>query len=154
MAAHLLRRHAARPAEPVVPARAPVVDIGLWRARDYIEQHLEGDLGLDVLAREAGISPALFTQRFTEAHGDTPHRYVVRRRLERARGLLAGSDLPIAEVALRAGFSSQSHLSEVFRRSTGETPGAFRRAARSAVAVPVGASWPRAEPGGSRMAGA
>jgi len=58
---------------------------------------------------------------------------VLRQRVDRARQLLADSNLPISEVALRTGFCSQSHLSDVFRRTVGETPASFRRAS---VATP------------------
>ena len=81
------------------------------------------------------MSQIMFAQRFTSAYGETPYKFVVRQRVERARQLLAGSDLPISEIALQTGFCSQSHLSDVFRRHVGETPKAFRHSSR---AVPVG----------------
>ncbi len=134
-AAHLLRHYAARPAARVLSVAGGRAEPGLWRARDYVLAHLDGDLGLDVLAREAGMSQIMFAQRFTSAYGETPYKFVVRQRVERARQLLAGSDLPISEIALQTGFCSQSHLSDVFRRHVGETPKAFRHSSR---AVPVG----------------
>jgi len=133
-AVHLLRYYAARPAGAEVPGGAARAEPGLWRARDFVLAHLDGDLGLDVLAREAGMSQISFAQRFSAAYGETPYKFVLRQRVERARQLLAASDLPIAEVALRTGFCSQSHLSDVFRRMVGETPASFRRAS-FAVAV-------------------
>jgi AraC family transcriptional regulator len=131
--AHLLRRHAIRPAGcqspfgpgAVAPSRS--TQPGMWRVRDYIDANLDGDLGLDTLARAAGVSAAQFVPRFTAAHGETPHQFVIRRRVDRARQLLAGSDLPIADIALQTGFSSQSHLTDVFRRQIGEAPAAYRR---------------------------
>lgn len=127
MAVHLMRHYAMR--APAHPEAAPAgrLDPGLWRARDYVLAHLDGDLGLDVLAREAGMSQVMFAQRFVSLYGETPYKYVVRQRVERARALLAGSDLPISEIALQTGFCSQSHLSDVFKRMVGDTPKSFRR---------------------------
>jgi AraC family transcriptional regulator len=127
-AAHLLRHYAARPAARAKPNVSGRAEPGLWRARDYALAHLGGDLGLDVLAREAGMSQMMFAQRFTALYEETPYKFVVSQRVERARQLLAGSDLPIAEIALQTGFCSQSHLSDVFKRMVGETPNSFRRA--------------------------
>jgi AraC family transcriptional regulator len=137
-AAHLLRHYAIRPGRrgesPIGAGRA---EPGLWRARDYVLAHLDGDLGLDVLAREAGLSQLVFAQRFTAQYGETPYKFVIRQRVDHARRLLAESDLPIAEVALRAGFCSQSHLSDVFKRMVGETPASFRRASFAVPAPPA-----------------
>lgn len=135
-AVHLLRHYAMRPSARGESATGVArAEPGLWRARDYVMAHLDGDLGLDVLAREAGMSQMSFAQRFTGVYGETPYKFVVRQRVERARQLLANSNVSIAEVALRTGFCSQSHLSDVFRRMVGETPASFRRAS---VATPTG----------------
>ncbi len=134
-AVHLLRYYSARPPRADPPAAGDArAEPGLWRARDFVLAHLDGDLGLDVLAREAGMSQMSFAQRFSAAYCETPYKFVVRQRVERARQLLAASDLPIAEVALRTGFCSQSHLSDVFRRMVGETPASFRRASFAVAA--------------------
>jgi AraC family transcriptional regulator len=96
------------------------------RVRSYIEQSLEHDLSISTLAKVAGLSPQYFAEMFRQTMGFTPHHYVSQRRIERARQLLADTDLPIAEVAHRCGFTSQSQFTIVFQRLTDVTPGRFR----------------------------
>ena len=74
------------------------------------------------------MSPYHFLRLFKESMGLTPYRYVIERRVERARELLRRSSLPISEVALSCGFTDQSHLSWHFKRLVGLTPKAFREA--------------------------
>ncbi|RYG62984.1 AraC family transcriptional regulator [bacterium] len=94
-----------------------------WRAvRDYIEDELDSDLSLNEMAEIAGLSPYHFARCFKETAGKTPHQYVISRRVERARQLLATSRLSLAQIALQCGFSDQSHLSRQFKRSLGVTP--------------------------------
>jgi len=96
------------------------------RIREYIEQSLNLDLSIQALAGVAGISPHYFANLFRQSTGFTPHQYVSRRRVERAQELLADPDLPLAEVAYRCGFTSQSQFTTLFRRFAGITPGRFR----------------------------
>jgi len=84
---------------------------------------------LDALARELGTHPSHLVRVFRREHGLPPHRYVVGRRLDRARRLLL-EGLPIADVAVAAGFHDQSHLTRHFRTLLGTTPGAFRSTGR------------------------
>jgi AraC family transcriptional regulator len=99
------------------------------RLRDYIEVALDKELSLERLAGEASLSPHTLPRAFLRAFGETPHQYVLQRRLARAKELLIATDLPIVEIALATGFSSQSHLASAFRRLTGITPGEYRREA-------------------------
>jgi AraC family transcriptional regulator len=85
---------------------------------------------LAALASAAGYSKAQFVRLFRRATGLSPHRYVLQRRLQRARHLIATTALPLAEVASETGFASQSHLTSAFVRRFGCTPGEARRAAR------------------------
>jgi AraC family transcriptional regulator len=128
-AAHCLRNHLheSSDAEPPAPIVVPSLSGTVHRVCQFIDARLDGDLSLDTLAREAGLSPPLLTQAFAQIHGVTPHQYVIGRRVEHARRLLIGADLPLAEIALQTGFASQSHFSAVFKRVTSETPNAFRR---------------------------
>ena len=131
-ASHLLRHHANRK-DPTTSAAAgirsqPMLQSTWIHLQTHIEDELDGDLSLTRLAREAGLSPARLTELFAAAKGETPHRYIVARRIERAKQLLISTQFSIAEIALRTGFSSQSHLSDVFKRITGETPKVFRSA--------------------------
>ena len=100
----------------------------LQRVRDYVEAHLDDDLSLTVLADIACLSAYHFSRSFKEAAGAGPQRYVIRRRLERAKRLLRQTHQPLAMIAQEAGFADQSHLNSIFRREMGVTPGRFRAA--------------------------
>jgi AraC-like DNA-binding protein len=99
----------------------------LEQARDFIEGALSEPLTLGRLAREAALSPYHFHRLFCAAFRETPRAYVVRRRLERARRLLATTDQPVTAVCLDAGFSSLGSFSALFSRRFGVSPRAFRR---------------------------
>ena len=94
-------------------------------------QSIGEDLGASLsnreLARQAGLSESHFRQVFRQAMGTTPNRYVQHQRLERARELLANTNLPIAGVAAECGFASQSYLTTCFRAAYAVTPTRFRR---------------------------
>jgi len=95
---------------------------------DYIEENLAQPIALRQLGELAGIGIRHFERAFRQAIGVPPHAYVVRKRVARAQNLLLGEPgLAIEEIAVRAGFSSSSHLSATFRRQTGYSPSAFRR---------------------------
>jgi AraC family transcriptional regulator len=100
----------------------------LKRVRDYIETHLDDRLTLTDLAGVACLSPYHFSRSFKQAVGIGPQRYVMQRRLERAKTLMRRTNQPLAEIAQRVGFSDQSHLTSIFRRETGVTPGRYRSA--------------------------
>ncbi len=100
------------------------------RVAELIEERLGDDLALPTLADAAGLSRAQFVRLFRNATGTSPHRYVMRRRAERAKELLQRTTLPLAAVAADLGFSSQSHLNRVFREAYGVTPGEVRRQSR------------------------
>jgi AraC family transcriptional regulator len=106
-----------------------------WRrmqhVRDLIEASLGEDLGLERLAAEAGIGAHAFSAAFTRTFGMPPHRYVVHRRVERAKRLLRDTETPIAMLAHDIGFASQSHLGTTFKRAVGVTPHRYRSDARS-----------------------
>jgi len=100
----------------------------LQRVRDYVETHLDDDLSLTVLADIACLSPYHFSRSFKQSTGVGPQRYVIQRRLERAKRLLRQTHQPLALIAQEAGFADQSHLTQMFRREMGVTPGRFRAA--------------------------
>ena len=97
------------------------------RLVDFIEENLDRDLSLEVIAAEAEISPLYLPRAFKTAVGQSPHQYVLRRRIQKARNLLTNTDAPIADIALAVGFSSQSHLSNWFLRLVGVSPASYRR---------------------------
>ena len=103
------------------------VEIRLQRVRNHIDASLSDVLTLDVLADAAGLSTGSLLRAFKTRLGETPHQYVVRQRIERAKQLLRSTRIPIAELALMTGFSSQSHLSMLFQRSVGVGPARYRR---------------------------
>jgi len=132
LAVHLLRHVLA----PRRLERGPDGALPRGRLRavvEYIEDHLDASPSLEQIAAVARLSPYHFARQFKAATGLPPHQYVIARRVERARQFLqAGTDLPLAEVAARAGFSDQSQFSRHFRRLVGVTPGRFRSPARNA----------------------
>jgi AraC family transcriptional regulator len=92
------------------------------RVRDYIEAHLDRPIEVGALAAIAGRSPFHFTRVFAQAVGMSPHRYVVRLRLERAVELMRDGRSGLAEIAACTGFADQSHLSRWVRRVYGVSP--------------------------------
>jgi AraC-like DNA-binding protein len=97
------------------------------RARDLIESRLSSDLSLDELARECGLSVAHFTRAFRQSIGQTPHRWLMQRRIDTAERLLISSEKPLAQIAAECGFADQAHFTNIFARMVGAPPGAFRR---------------------------
>jgi AraC family transcriptional regulator len=106
-----------------------------WRLRavaEYIEEHLDASPTLDQIAAVARLSPYHFARQFKTATGLPPHQFVILRRVERAKQLLQGGDLSLAEIAVHAGFSAQSVFCHHFKRLVGVTPRQFRMSARFA----------------------
>lgn len=106
---------------------------------DYIRSHLERDLSLDELSSQVDLSPGYFCRVFKNSFGESPHQYLTRVRIEEAGRLLSDRRIAIIEVARRVGFSSQSHLTAVFRKFHGVTPRLFRQqyAALAALAASI-----------------
>jgi AraC-like DNA-binding protein len=98
------------------------------RVLDFIEEHLERDIGLVELASLAGLSVTHFAHAFKAQQGVAPYRYIMRRRIERSKRLLRTRDETIAAVAAQSGFSSQSRFARMFAREVGTTPSAYRSA--------------------------
>jgi len=99
----------------------------LRRVLDYIEDHLEDSLSLTEMSAIACLSPFHFSRCFKRSMGIGLHRYVVQRRIERARRLILETDLSLAHIAAVVGFDSQASLTSRFSRQVGITPGRFRR---------------------------
>ncbi|MFC0007233.1 helix-turn-helix domain-containing protein [Micromonospora siamensis] len=101
----------------------------LLRVRDHIDRSYADPLDVPALARRAHVSRAHFTRSFVAAFGVTPHRYLLTRRLERAKALLRDGDLTVTEVCLAVGFTSLGSFSTQFRRFVGESPSGYRAGA-------------------------
>jgi AraC family transcriptional regulator len=125
MAVQMLRGHCSG-----IGVRAPLTATmsvsKLGRIVEYIDAALDGELTLDVMAEVTGMNPFHFARTFRRQFGETPHRYVLRRRIERAKRLLSESETPLVEIALTCGFASQSHFTSTFRRQVGVTPSQYR----------------------------
>ena len=98
----------------------------LLRVLDYIEENLEGDLTIDSMASIAHLSRYHFARAFRQAMGQSPHRYVSVKRLERAKALLIQSERPLVDIALALSFSCQANFTRAFRQATGQSPGRYR----------------------------
>ncbi len=96
------------------------------RVRDFVEANLDSDIRLEMMARVCGRSTEYFVRIFKATAGVSPYQYVLNLRIERAKALLGRDGPSIAEVALQCGFSHQEHLTRMFRRFTGVTPGRYR----------------------------
>ncbi|MGB9316894.1 MAG: AraC family transcriptional regulator [Pseudolabrys sp.] len=97
------------------------------RVRAYIDSNLHRTIHIRDLSAVARRSPAHFSRKFKLAVGDSPHAYLVRRRLERACHLMMTSAEPLSEIALSVGFSDQAHLCRLFRQAFGQSPAHWRR---------------------------
>jgi AraC family transcriptional regulator len=124
LAVRLLEGHSS--ASRITDGRASMSGRKLRLVLSYIEDNLVQDLSLQELAAVAGIGLSQFKKVFRESVGRPVHRYVIERRVERAKMLLRDSRLPIAQIALDTGFAHQSHLARHVRQVTGLSPRAIR----------------------------
>lgn len=97
------------------------------RGVELIHGNLDSDLSLERVASAACLAPFHFHRIFTALHGETPHRYITRLRIERAASLLRGTDRNVADIALSCGFDSLGSFTTLFRRLCGVTPAVFRK---------------------------
>jgi AraC family transcriptional regulator len=130
LAVHLLRRHsslgrgAVRRTENGPSGGLPKAALGA--VTEYVEENLGRNLTLAEISGVAHMSPFHFSRMFKISTGLSPHQYVIHRRVEKARNLLANTTLPLHEVARLSGFTDQSHLAKHFRRLVGTAPRSFR----------------------------
>jgi AraC-like DNA-binding protein len=97
------------------------------RAKALMTIHLGHDITLAFLASECKLSVSHFARSFKQSTGKPPHRWLLESRVEKAKELLMGTDLPLAQTALACGFADQSHFTRVFSRTVGTSPGTWRR---------------------------
>jgi AraC-like DNA-binding protein len=114
----------------------------MLRTRDTMDRAFVQPLDVPALARIAHISPAHFSRQFRATFGETPHRYLQRRRVERAMELLRETDRPVTEICLSVGFNSLGTFTRTFREIVCEPPSAYRaRFAGDGAALRVPACW-------------
>jgi AraC-like DNA-binding protein len=102
----------------------------LCRARDLLAAEYQSQIFLDVAAREACLSPFHFHRLFRSTFGETPHDFLTRRRMDRARHLLASGEMTVTEVCFEVGYSSLGSFSSKFQSLIGRTPTAYQREVR------------------------
>jgi AraC family transcriptional regulator len=128
---YLIRAHIdAQKSDEIELSRVGIVDRRLRRAIEFMSDNCGRELSLAEIAGAAYLSEFHFARLFKKITGATPHAYLASLRIERARRLLAETDMPIADVGADVGYTSQSHFTKIFREATGITPKAFRNAAR------------------------
>jgi AraC family transcriptional regulator len=93
----------------------------------FLAANLDRDVDLQAIAHEASLSPYYFTRQFTAYVGVPPYRYLIALRIDRARQLLADTELSVTQICHRVGFNSLSHFTTTFRQHTGVSPSAYRR---------------------------
>jgi len=106
------------------------------RAKEYIRAHLSANCSLADIANECGLSASHFARAFKATVGQSPHRWVLERRIESAKALLRTTDHPLTDIALMCGFADQGHFSRAFSRLARYAPSAWRRAARASSSAP------------------
>src|SRR5207237_1004534 len=114
-------------------------------ARDTMDRCYADALDIEWLAKSLSLSRAHFIRSFRDTFGETPHRYLQRRRIERAMAMLRETDLSVTEICLEVGFASLGSFSRTFREVLGESPRAYRKRTRMRPAVPgcIAMMWDR-----------
>ena len=131
-AASLLRRQVHPPGGGEVPdGRGRLLAWQARKVRDYIDGHITGPILVADLCALVQRSAAHFSRSFKGTFGESPHSFVVRRRVELAAQYMLTTDASLSDIALRCGFTDQAHFCKRFRQAAGQTPAAWRRAHRS-----------------------
>src|SRR6202011_1388101 len=126
MAVSLVKDHAVRH-RPVQIYRGGLGSARLRRIKELVHVKMEDDLSLDEMAQSVGLSTAHFARMFRKSTGETPHRFVLRQRLERAKEMLRAPDARVLDVAVACGFKTQQHFAQAFRDVWGVSPTEYRQ---------------------------
>ena len=126
MAVSLVNGHAVRH-RPVQIYRGGLGSARLRRIKELVDAKLEFDLSLDEMAQAVGLSTAHFARMFRKSTGDTPHQFVLRQRLKRAKAMLRAPDARVLDVAVACGFKTQQHFAQAFRDVWGVSPTEYRQ---------------------------
>jgi AraC-like DNA-binding protein len=111
---------------PTSVARGGLPPRVLRRIREYIDGNIDQRISVELLAGLAKLSVCYFVRAFKQSTGVTPHDYLIRQRVERTKQLLSGTEMPLSEIALAAGFADQSHFARRFRQHVGMSPRDYR----------------------------
>jgi AraC-like DNA-binding protein len=109
---------------------APRGGLAPWqerRAKELMNNHLDGEIALNELASECGLSSSHFARAFRQSTGRPPHSWLLERRIDVAKNLLLKTARPLAAIAIESGFVDQSHFSRAFSKIVGSPPGLWRR---------------------------
>ena len=126
MAVTLVNGHAVKH-RPVQFSRGGLGSARLRRIKELVHAKMDDDLGLDEMAESVGLSTAHFARMFRKSTGETPHQFVLRQRLARAKAMLRARDARILDVAVACGFKTQQHFAQVFRDVWGVSPTEYRQ---------------------------
>jgi len=126
IAVALVNGHAVRH-RPVQIYRGGLGSARLRRIKELVHAKMEDDLSLDEMAQSIGLSTAHFARMFRKSTGQTPHQFVLRQRLERAKAMLRAPDARVLDVAVACGFKTQQHFAQVFRDVWGVSPTEYRQ---------------------------
>src|SRR5260370_14250666 len=126
MAVALVNGHAVRH-RPVKIYRGGLGSTRLRRIRELVHAKMEDDLSLDEMAQSVGLSTAHFGRMFRKSTGETPHQFVLRQRIERAKAMLRAPDARVLDVAVACGFKTQQHFAQVFRDVCRVSPTEYRQ---------------------------
>jgi AraC-like DNA-binding protein len=97
------------------------------KATEFLDTHLDGNVDLQQVAAVCDLSLSHFARAFRQTYGKPPYRWLIERRIDKARELLMNTRLPLADIAIRCGFGDQSALNRSFKRIHGLAPGMWRR---------------------------
>jgi AraC family transcriptional regulator len=126
MAVTLVEGHAVRH-RPVQIYRGGLGSARLRRIKELVHAKMGDDLSLDEMAQSIGLSTAHFARMFRKSTGETPHQFVLRQRVERAKAMLRVPDARVLDVAVACGFTTQQHFAQVFRDVCGVSPTQYRQ---------------------------
>jgi AraC family transcriptional regulator len=126
MAVALVKDHAVRH-RPVQMYRGGLGSARLRRIKELVHAKMEDDLSLDEMAQSVGLSTAHFARMFRKSTGETPHQFVLRQKVERAKAMLRAPDARVLDVAVACGFKTQQHFAKVFRDVSRVSPTEYRQ---------------------------
>ena len=126
MAVTLVNGHAVRH-RPAQMYRGGLGSARLRRIKELVQARMEDDLSLDDMAQSVGLSTAHFARMFRKSTGETPHQFVLRQRLERAKAMLRAPDARVLDIAVACGFKTQQHFAQAFRDLWGASPTEYRQ---------------------------